>query len=238
MANKMNFLCFISEKLNFLACPAFNTGNGHGINDLCDDCRKKLLFFSSDCCKTCGGELDGVLGCCSKCMKEGERPFIEAASVFAYSGFGKEIILKYKSKGAISFSRIFGRMAVKRIIENYPHWDFDIIVPVPLHWTRKFTRTYNQSELPAQFMSIALGKPCIGRALKRIKRTKNQKFLSGKERHRNLKDAFKADPKYVKNKKILLIDDVFTTGATLSCAAEELLNSGAEYVYVLSFARA
>ena len=238
MANKMNFLRLISEKLNFLACPACNTGNGHGINDLCDDCREKLMFFSDLCCKSCGGELDGVLGCCSKCLKEGERPFIEAASIFAYREFGKEIILKYKSKGVVSFSRIFGRMAVKRITENYPHWNFDIIVPVPLHWTRKFTRTYNQSELPAKFISRELNKPCVPDALKRIKRTKNQKFLSGKERHKNLRNAFKANRKYIENKKILLIDDVFTTGATLSCAAEELLNNGAEYVYVLSFARA
>ena len=234
----MKILRFISEKLNFLACPACNNGNGHGINDLCDDCRFKLLYFGNNVCYSCGGELDGVLSCCTKCMKESERPFLEAASVFAYNGYGRELILKYKSERILPFARIFARMAAERLRSNYSHWQFDMIVPVPLHWSRKFSRTFNQSELLADFLGRELASPVVTQALARIKRTKSQKFLSGMERHKNLRAAFKANQKIVENKKILLIDDVFTTGATLSCAAEAIMDAGAACVYVLSIARA
>lgn len=234
----MNRLRFISEKLNFLACPACNSGNGHGINDLCDECRKKLLFFGDNVCYGCGGELDGVLSCCSKCMKEDKRPFLEAASVFAYNGYGRDLILKYKSQHILPFARIFADMASERIQSHYAHWDFDMIVPVPLHWSRKFSRTFNQSELFADFLGKKLECPAVPKALQRVKRTKSQKFLSGAERHKNLRDAFRGTPNLVRNKKILLVDDVFTTGATLSCAAEALLEAGAEMVYVFSVARA
>lgn len=234
----MNFLRFVSEKLNFLACPACNTGNGCGINDLCADCRAKLLFFGNNVCYCCGGELDGVLSCCTKCMKEGKRPFIEAASVFVYSGFGRDLILKYKSEHILAFARIFSKMAAERLKSNYQHWEFDMIVPVPLHWSRKFSRTFNQSELLVSFLGKELAVPVRTNALVRVKRTKSQKFLSGAERHKNLRGAFKANPSVMKNQRILLVDDVFTTGATLSCAAEALLDGGAKHVYVLSIARA
>ena len=234
----MKVLRFISEKLNFLACPACSSGNGHGINDLCDDCRRKLFFFGDNVCYACGGELDGVLSCCSKCMREDKRPFLEAASVFAYDNYGRNLILKYKSEHILPFARIFSDMAAERILANYSHWSFDMIVPVPLHWTRKFSRTFNQSALLADFLGRKLASPVRYNAISRIKRTKSQKFLSGVERHQNLKDVFKANPSIVKQKKILLIDDVFTTGATLSCAASAMLDAGAECVYVLSIARA
>lgn len=234
----MNFLRFLSEKLNLLACPACKTGDGSGINDLCSDCRKKLLFFSDSCCKLCGGELDNVFDYCSKCIHEAQRPFAEGASVFAYQSFAREIITEYKSGKMSVYGRIFGRMAAERLRRNYTHWDFDIIVPVPLHWTRKFKRKFNQSQLIAEFISAELKVPCRPEALRRIKKAKAQKFLSAAERRMNLKNAFRGSRKIVQDMKILLIDDVFTTGATLSCAADELLNCGAKCVYVMSIARA
>lgn len=234
----MNLLRHISEELNFLACPACNTGNGYGINDLCQECRRKLIFFSDNCCKNCGGELDGVLHCCSKCILEGERPYAEAVSVFAYQACGKEMILNYKTKHILPFARIFSKMLSDRIRTNYSHWDFDIIVPVPLHWTGHWRRTFNQSQLLTVFMAKELQTRCCPDAVKRIKNTRSQKFLSDKERHKNLRDAFRGNKDLVKNKTLLLVDDVLTTGATMSCAAEELINCGAERVYAATIARA
>ena len=233
----MNYLRFLSRELNFLACPGCG-GNGGGINDLCDECYGKLLLFDDHCCYSCGGELDGVLACCSKCMKEDKRPFIEAVSIFAYNSFGRELILNFKSRDMLPFARIFGKMAAERVRSKCPHWDFDMIVPTPLHWSRKLPRSYNQSELFSFFMAKELGIPMLKSALRRTKRTRSQKFLSGEERHKNLRDAFLANSKIVKNRSILLTDDVFTTGATLSCAAKALLDGGAAKVYVLSLARA
>lgn len=234
----MKILRFISQKLNFLACPGCENGDGHGINALCDECLSKILFFSEYTCYCCGGELDGVLSCCSKCIKEGQRPFVEAASVFTYHSFGRELILKYKSGGVLPFARIFAKMAAERLRSKYAHWEIDLIIPVPLHWTRKFSRTFNQSGLIADFLASELMIQCCHSGLKRIKRAKSQKFLSAAERHKNLKNAFKANPLKVRGKNILLIDDIFTTGATLSCASDALINAGAERIYVLSIARA
>lgn len=234
----MNFLRHISEELNFLACPACAAGNGRGINDLCDSCRKKLLFFSDRCCRNCGGELDGVLHCCSKCIREGDRPYYEAVSVFAYRSYGKELVLSYKSAHILPFARIFSKMLADRIKENYPHWKFDIIVPVPLYWTRKLSRTFNQSQLLAEFMAAELQTECCSAALRRIKNTRSQKFLSDRERRKNLCDAFRGNRNLIKNKAVLLVDDIFTTGTTMSCAAEELINCGAERIYAATVARA
>lgn len=234
----MNIFRHISEELNFLACPACGKGNGRGINALCDSCRSKLLFFSDSCCKNCGGELDGILHCCSKCVREGNRPYKEAISVFAYKSFGKELVLNYKSKHILPYSRIFSEMLSQRIQNNCSHWDFDIIVPIPLYWTRTLSRTFNQSQLLADFMAKKLQRPCCPSALKRTKNTRSQKFLSDQERRKNLCDAFKASKKVVRNQKILLVDDIFTTGATISAATEELLSCGAVCVYSATVARA
>ncbi len=233
----MNILRRISSELNLLSCPACGIGNGGGINDLCGSCRNKLIFFSDKCCKNCGGELDGVLHCCSKCLREGERPYLEAVSVFAYRGEGKEFVLDFKSNHILPFARIFGQMLSERIKHN-KNWEFDIIVPVPLHWTRHLSRTFNQSELIAEFMAANLMRPCCPAALKRIANTRSQKFLTDKERRKNLQGAFHADINLVKNKKILLVDDIFTTGATMSAAADALLSANAECVYAASIARA
>ncbi|MBR2723373.1 MAG: ComF family protein [Lentisphaeria bacterium] len=233
----MNIFRYISSELNLLSCPACGTGNGSGINDLCEECRSKLIFFSGRCCKNCGGELDGVLHCCSKCLREGERPYLEAVSVFAYCGEGKDFVLDFKSNHILPYGRIFAKMLSERI-KQHKNWDFDIIVPVPLHWTRKLSRTFNQSELVAKFMADNLMRHCCPAALRRVTHTRSQKFLSDKERHKNLQGAFQADSNSVKNKKILLVDDIFTTGATMSAAAEALLNAGAKCVYAASIARA
>ena len=223
----MNFLRFISSQLNLLPCPGCGTGDGQGVNALCENCRQKLLFFSDSYCRSCGGELDGVLACCSKCIKEGDRPFLEAAALFAYQDFGKDLIIRYKSGKNLAFARIFAQMASAKLNKCCQHWDFDMIVPVPLHWSRKFSRTFNQSELFGEFLGKEIHKPCRNDILKRIRRTGSQKYLSSEERHKNLRNAFAADRKKVKDRKILLVDDVFTTGATLSCCAEELVRAGA-----------
>lgn len=101
--------------------------------------------------------------------------------------------------------------------------DFDIIVPVPLHWTRYAWRGYNQAEEMAKVLSKKTGKPIIN-VLKRIRRTPYQSDIRGSERLENVKDVFElsSDCELYKNKKILLIDDLMTTGATLQSAAKHL----------------
>ena len=114
----------------------------------------------------------------------------------------------------------------------------DMMIPVPLHYRRLIARRYNQSAIIAQTLSKSCGVPVNVDALKRIRATATQGHLKAVERHKNVKAAFKVSPKAdVKDKTIILIDDVFTTGATVKECTKALLKSGAAKVHVLTLAR-
>ena len=109
-------------------------------------------------------------------------------------------------------------------------WHAELLLPVPLHWWRQYCRTYNQSFLLAEYVSSRYGIPICQELLTRIRSTPQQKKLLGKQRLRNLKGAFRAAPE-CKGRSIVLIDDVVTTGSTLSECAKTLKKCGAYRVY-------
>lgn len=115
----------------------------------------------------------------------------------------------------------------------------DVVVPVPLHWTRLWTRRYNQSALLAK--RLARGKPLALSALRRVRATPSQgEMVSAKARRRNVRGAFMVEAKYhtlLAGKSVLLIDDVLTTGATVAACARALKRAGAARVFVLTLAR-
>jgi ComF family protein len=116
----------------------------------------------------------------------------------------------------------------------------DAIVPVPLHWQRQWTRRYNQSALLAQVMAKTCGKPVAYDALERVKATRAQVGLGKSERARNVQGVFRVPPESraaVAGRRLVLVDDVLTSGATVDAAARALLRAGAAAVDVLVFAR-
>lgn len=114
------------------------------------------------------------------------------------------------------------------------NWPVDMIVPVPLHTTRLAERGYNQAQLLAEGTSHQTGVPCIPDALSRARYTQSQVGLNAQERQTNMDAAFFANEQLVTNHTLLLIDDVFTTGATLGACAQAALDAGAEAVYGLT----
>lgn len=118
------------------------------------------------------------------------------------------------------------------------HTTSDVFVPVPLHVSRQRERGYNQSELLARDVATALQVPLLPKALRRTRKTQQQAHLDAAGRKANVQDAFEADVQMAQGRRIVLMDDVLTTGATLIACATALLAHGANDVIALTLARA
>jgi len=124
----------------------------------------------------------------------------------------------------------------KRLAERFVllNWTIDMIVPVPMHTSRLRERGYNQAQLLGEVAAQELGLTCVPDAIKRLRQTQSQVTLNAQERLANMQNAFEAEPRFVSGQRILLIDDVYTTGATLAACAQAALDAGAIAVYGLA----
>lgn len=220
---------------NLFPCPVCG-GEGNGRNEFCPDCRALLHPVREPRCPGCGGTLDGMLASCSKCMQEELRPWSYALAVYDYRGAGRELVRAFKFSDHPELARPLSQLAAPLLREcGEP---IDLIVPVPLHVTRCWTRGYNQSLLLAQLCAAELGVPCV-EALRRTRRTPHQAGLSREKRLKNLKNAFTVcNAASIAGKNVWLLDDVLTTGTTLNEAAETLRAAGAGPIRILVIARA
>ena len=207
-----------------------------GDNLLCADCALLLREVKTPYCTGCGGELNGVLELCEKCIAEDRRLWKRAFSLWQYDGLCGRLIRKLKYNKKVEIARVFAEKAKKLFTSE--HLSYDFVVPTPLHWTRLAIRGFNQSEIFAEAVSKECNVP-LRKLLVRKRRTKVQAGLNRDARHLNTLGAFKA-VKYDKIDKecnILLLDDVLTTGATLSSAVKALNSAGFYNVDVMVVAR-
>ena len=202
----------------------------------CKDCLLEMPFLQEPYCQLCGGERDGILDICTECCSTKElRPWQEARAVFRMEGKQQELIHAFKYRNNPEYVRVLSYFAYDRVRDLLP--EVDMIVPVPLHWTRLWKRGYNQQALIAQCVADTGHIPLV-KALKRIRATEQQVNRNRKNRIRNINKAFSINHSTnVEKRAILLVDDVMTTGATLAAASEVLLNAGAGKVFVLVIAR-
>ena len=194
-------------------------------NILCNDCYSRIRDISSPYCKRCGRPvLYQNIKVCNLCIKEGYScEYIRGIS--PYDGVVENLItlLKYSKKRVIA--KVLGRLMAERVSEDEIYKKCDVIVPVPLHYSRKRERGFNQAEDLGREMGKILGIPFIKNGLIRVRATPSQTKLSPKERFLNVKGAFLINEKRLnamKDRTILLIDDVFTTGATMNECAKAL----------------
>lgn len=164
--------------------------------------------------------------------------FDEAWTVFLYRDSVRELIhfFKYHHKTGLRF--LFSRL-LSEFLEYYrvSLEGYDAVVAVPLHPSRKRERGYNQAGLLAELVAEHLGLPVLKKELRRVRPTRSQTELSRKERWTNISGAFRIKHSQTfKSKKVLLVDDLLTTGATASEAAWVLKNAGAQRVTVLALA--
>jgi ComF family protein len=172
---------------------------------------------------------------CISCRVEGFN-IHQSRACFEYSEPLESVIKRYKYEGLHALAKPLGNM----MAQKWPEWAHtpDMIVPIPLHVQRLRSRGFNQAQLLAFQLGPVVGIEVNDRVLRRERRTKPQVDLSPNERKKNVQQAFKAEPGPVKGTKILLIDDVFTTGATMISAAGALLEAGAKTVSTYCLARA
>ncbi|MDD5599210.1 MAG: ComF family protein [Victivallaceae bacterium] len=216
-------------------CLACGVEPGDGKNLFCGKCLSKLSVISPPRCPGCGGTLDGVLEYCTKCLEFEKRPWNGAFALFNLRGAGQDLVYAFKFYGRPEMARPFASLAHELLKNEDLH--FDVIIPVPLHWSRCFTRGYNQASLFCAELSRLMEVKCVS-ALRRVKRTRRQALLDREQRRKNPAGAFA-----LKNgidlcgKTILLVDDVMTTGATLTAAAGTFENAGIKALYTLVIGR-
>jgi ComF family protein len=157
---------------------------------------------------------------------EEPEPYSYATSLFYYrasTGY-RDITKGLKYKGDISSGRFFSRMLAEEIAGSVLYSDVDTVIPVPLHWTRRWSRGYNQAEVIGETIAMRLGALFRRDILKRHRRTKTQTKISIERKEANVSDAFRlkkgADLSGCRH--ILLVDDVFTTGATVNSCSKAL----------------
>ena len=204
---------------------------------LCADCWADTTFITGAVCDVCGtplpGEADGKIICdsCISC-----RPAWDGGrAAVVYSGGGRRAVLSLKHGDRLDMARPLAKWMARSggdLLKNA-----DVIAPVPLHWRRLLKRRFNQSAELAWQISSMSGTPCIPDLLVRDTFTPSQDGLTREERHKNQQGVFSVHKRRQVPKNVLLIDDVMTTGATLSACAETLRAAGVERIDALVLAR-
>lgn len=198
----------------------------------CARCQSQVTRITQPVCPMCGEPGSGV---CPKC--QAAPPEYAALRSFGlFQGPLREAIHRLKYKGDIGLGEPLSNHLTE--LYNELNWDVDLIAPVPLSVKRHRERGYNQSGLLGRPLAYAIEKAYDPGVLMRTRETRSQVGLSASERRQNVQGAFAARPALVAGKKILLIDDVTTTGSTISACAQALRQAGASAVFGLTLARA
>lgn len=208
---------------------------------------KNLTFISDPYCKCCGlpFAIDGLTNTahetdflCATCLSL-TRSFDRAKSLFVYNDGCRSMILAFKHGDALHLHTTLSPL-LWQLGRDFLTPD-SILIPVPLHWARLVKRRYNQAAILANEISKLSHVTCWPDALIRTRHTPPQGHKTAKDRYQNVAGAFQLRPSYaqkITDKNIVLIDDVFTTGATLEECARTLKSNGAKSVNILTVARA
>lgn len=214
--------------------PPTCVGCGEPGYRLCFNCQQEINNIKGKLCQRCGVPLTTSHDLCADCRSE-RPPFEAMRNLAQYEGVVRECIhsLKYDHNQALG--EFFAEDLAALVVQE--GWDPDLVVPVPLSPARQKERGYNQSALLARPIGLILGKPFTPFGLKRIRNTRSQVELTAPERKVNVQGAFEAESGIIGGKRILLVDDVTTTGSTLRECAKALKKGDASEVYCLTLAR-
>lgn len=201
---------------------------------ICPECAKTITYVEEPVCKKCGKPIRyEEEEYCDDCKKQ-TAYYEQGRSVWVHRGPVRWSIYQFKYRNQRHYGKFYAKEMVRIYGEQIKRWGIELIVPVPLHPTRKRKRGYNQAEILALLLGKRMAIPVAIGAVVRCKKTNPQKALNQKERRLNMKDAFNVKnlPEGVKN--ILVIDDIYTTGNTVNEMAKILRNKGVKKVFFLT----
>lgn len=241
------FTGFLKARLNGvidLLWPPVCPGCGDAIQDaarLCVNCWSDLTFIGHPQCACCGLPLPDAFDeetLCGDCWRA-KPPFDRARAACVYDDASRKLILPFKHADRTDLLPTLINLMQKSVTPLVT--EADIVAPVPLHWTRLLSRRYNQSALISNKLAKIGHVQSIPDLVVRKKRTPSQGGRSRTGRRRNVKGVFRVHARYrsrLRDRCVLLVDDVMTTGATASEVSRVLLRAGAGRVDVITFARA
>jgi ComF family protein len=205
---------------------------------LCGACFGELTLIGGPCCRCCGAPFElawqaAEEGLCQRCV-DTPPPFERARAALRYDKASRRLVLPFKHGDRIEFAVVLARMMAGAGVDLLR--EADVLVPVPLHRRRLFFRRYNQAALLARSLGQITGRQVKVDALTRSRPTESLGGKSAAERRDEVARVFSARPRRVtevEGRRVLLIDDVMTSGATACACAEALLAAGAKSVDVL-----
>lgn len=208
---------------------------------LCAECWRETPFISGAVCNLCGVPLPGEdaaeVALCDACLTE-TPPWSAARAALLYQDRGRDMVLKLKHADRIDLARPAGDWMV-RAGQHILHPGM-LVVPIPLHWLRMVKRRYNQAALLSARVAKLAGLEHCPDLLQRRRPTGSQEGRTREGRHANMRDALALHPRRgarVEGRHVLLVDDVMTSGATMTSAAEACLAGGATGISILVMAR-
>lgn len=213
-------------------CPACGGILENRQRSICPQCEQVFHPVSEYYCMKCGKPVNETEEYCSECRCR-ERKFIRGRGVFLYNAQMKNSLLHYKYYGSREYGKYYAESMCRYAGTDIRNWKPDVIIPVPLHRRKKKMRGFNQAADLAERMGKILGIPVAEDIVYKSRETRSQKKLDAEERKKNLRNAFRvAMP--VTGLRILVVDDVYTTGSTVEAMAECLVENGAKAVFFVT----
>lgn len=222
-------------------CPVCGEILPYGEGYVCQGCQRELSYVSQPVCMQCGKELEAgnqwaAPEFCADCLQR-KRDFDGGIALLNYNEAAKKIMAQLKYQNKREYAKFLADEMAKRHGKQILKLRPDVLVPVPIHKKRRRVRGYNQAELLACALGKRLEVPVEKRLLIRTENTTAQKQLGYKERQKNEKKAFQAAGTERKRLgTVMLVDDIYTTGATAQACTQALILAGAEKVYLLNMA--
>lgn len=212
-------------------CPACHEVVSPAGRWICRECEGVFSYIKGPVCLKCGKELgDETKELCYDCDSR-EKVFEASTALMNYDKIAKESMVHFKYGGRREYADFYAEALFQARGELILRWNPQLIVPVPVHKSRRRVRGYNQAEEIAKRLGKRLNIPVRNDILVRSRRTEAQKELGAAGRERNLEHALDVTTSLAGVKRILLVDDIYTTGSTMQACAKELKKAGAEKVY-------